>query len=147
MSTYKNRGLRKRVLEYISIFGMAPFLTLFTLLSKNAITLYAALFAIGYFLIFLICERITKKGHNKIFKEFFNALWNYETAIVFCYGLYSYIYKTNPSSNIADIFLKELHLSSWTFIISVILLTTTVLFRFALSVTDLLVPISENNIK
>lgn len=147
MSAYKNRGLRKRVLELISILGMSPFLVLFTLLSKNAITLYAVLFAIGYFLIFLICEKITKKGHNKMFKEFFNALWNYETAIVFCYGLYSYIYKINPSSNIADILLQELHLSSWTLISSIILLTTTVLFRFALSITDLLVPITESNIK
>lgn len=145
MKPWKKRNFKKTLFDNIAIFSMAPFLYLFSSISENKITWFMALFAVGFYAIFSICEKLTKKGHNKIAKELFNALWNFETAFVFCYTLYSFLYKSKGELSISNILTSAFTPYPKLFMAGIIILTATVIFRFALSVTDLLVDNDTGN--
>ncbi|MDN8597876.1 hypothetical protein Q0A17_00350 [Citrobacter sp. S2-9] len=144
MKSWKNRGFKKRALEYVYFFSIAPFLAMFFTLSENRLTMFIFFFTASFYFILIACEFLTKRGLNKAFKEFFNLLWNYETAFVFCYGLYTYLYKIDGQKTLSNVITAMFSGHPWTLIFGIGLLVFTVIFRFALSVTDLLVEVKPD---
>ncbi|NQD62755.1 hypothetical protein HP459_15340 [Enterobacter sp. CM29] len=145
MRPWKKRSFKKTLFDNIAIFSMAPFLCLFSTISETKFTWFMLFFAIGFYATFSFCENLTRKGHNKIAKELFNALWNFETAFVFCYALYSFLYKSKGELSISNILTSAFTPYPRLFMAGIIILIATVIFRFALSIADLLVDSDKVN--
>ncbi|HCK1206166.1 TPA: hypothetical protein NY155_003231 [Escherichia coli] len=144
MKSWKNRGFKKRGLEYVYCFSAAPFLAMFYTLSENQLTMFIIFFTVSFYLTLMVSVFLTKRGFNKVFKEFFNLLWNYETAFVFCYGLYTYLYRIDGQKTLSNVLTIMFSAHPWTLIFGIGLLVFTVIFRFALSVADLLVEVKSD---
>lgn len=89
--------------------------------------------------IVLVCQKITKSGKNKTYKEAFNAIWNMETAIVFTVGIFFYFFYQREGKKAPDLINPFIEHHPYISSLIVVILISTVIFRFGLSLTDLLV--------
>ncbi|WP_148250634.1 hypothetical protein [Raoultella terrigena] len=142
----RRRGWRQHLFEWFAITATMILALLLNFASENSPTIHALFFG-SFFIIIGICSNIVKSGKAKRYKEIFNTIWNYETALAFIYSLYSFMAHLKDEKPIIQVMNQLLESSPYIIYSGIAILTITVSFRFGLGLAELLIkttPPKEN---
>lgn len=132
------RGWRQHLFEWFAIIATTILALFLSFASENSPTIHALFFG-SFFIIIGICSNIVKRGKSKLYKEIFNTIWNYETALVFIYSLYSFLAHLKDEKPITQVMNELLEGSPYIIYSGIAILTITVSFRFGLGLAELLI--------
>ncbi|MDN4386672.1 hypothetical protein OA824_22725 [Citrobacter portucalensis] len=105
------------------------------------LTVYLLLFA--FFI--NISRKFIRAGCDSSVKAIINALWNFETACAFVYGVYTFIRYKLIEPNDTELMVSYVKQHPYFFYLMLTLLVVTVMFRAAFSVAELITFDSSNS--
>lgn len=138
MKSWKRRGWKERLYELLTSIAVTTILVFLMSATDKNNPVLLAIFSVGTFIILILSFEISQRGKSKIIKEVFNIIWNFETTLAFIYALYVFMLHVKETRTIAQIIDATLALHPWLIYAGIATLAITVVFRFGLSLADLL---------
>ena len=147
MRPWKKRSAKHRCYEYITAIFLAVSSVFYLPLAENKQPAAILVFLFVGLIVFMISIDLTKNGKNKKFKDIFNAIWNFEAAFVFCYGLISFINHAGNEKTLSSILNTAFDHNPSILIGGALFLFVTVMFRCGLSLAELLIDVKSGSQK